>query len=48
MRQKKMEKLNNKQSTKGLTVEQAQKLEEKNKREALKDQKKKQFKVIKK
>ncbi len=41
-----MDKLNNK-SNKNLTVEQAQKMEEKNKKEALKDQKKKQFKVIK-
>jgi hypothetical protein len=47
MRQKKMDKLSL-QNNKALTVEQAQKLEEKNKREALKDQKKKQFKIIKK
>ena len=37
-----------KSGKKALTVEQAQKQEEKNKKEALKDQKKKQFKVVKK
>ena len=46
MRQKKMEKLNS--NNKPLTIEQAQKLEDKNKKEALKDLKKKQFKMIKK
>jgi hypothetical protein len=47
MRQKKVDKLSS-QNNKNLTVEQAQKLEEKNKREALKEQKKKQFKIVKK
>jgi len=47
MRQKKAEKLNS-QYKKNLTIEQAQKLDEKNKKEALKDQKKKHMKVVKK
>jgi hypothetical protein len=48
MRQKKLEKLNSKHNTKGLSVEQAQKLKEKNKKEAMKEKQKKQFKVVKK
>jgi hypothetical protein len=47
MRQKKSEKLN-KKSNKPLTIEQAQKLDEKEKKEAVKSQKKKQMKVVKK
>ena len=48
MRQKKLEKLNTNKSYKGLTVEQAQKQAEKDKKEELRIQKKKQFKVVKK
>lgn len=48
MRQKKTDKLNAQYSKKNLTVEQAQKLEEKNKKEQLKEQKKKHMKVVKK
>jgi hypothetical protein len=48
MRQKKIDKLNSSKTKKGLTVEQAQKLEEKDKKEQLKIQKKKQMKIVKK